>query len=256
MPPPAAPPVPSTPHRVVVTAPPYVPVYEVNGRIEDRLTKYLHRFSDACKSADLRIDVREYDLGSRFLRYMFPLLAGATRVELTMSGTVNNAPIDRHASAACAIGLFFGGDSQELARGCMHRCVDQFIAELDDVSNREPLAYAQFLARWQVLKWIATVTASVLYFAAYYFMVMRHAPFPNPAAGIMLGMLVGLGVYGAMSAVLLTAAPREYLVDEPRGQIVVRRTGVRDPSVFRVVMIVTFAFSLALAALCIWVLLM
>jgi hypothetical protein len=79
---------------------------------------------------------------------------------------------------------------------------------------------------------------------------MTKAAFPNPAAGILLALLVSIASYGFIACALLGASPCAFLVDEPRGQSIMRKVGVQSPIGFRFAMFFTVVLMPAILWLC------
>lgn len=200
--------------------------------------------------ADLHISVDEYDPGSRFLRYMFPFLAGAARVKMSVSGTVNGETISFAPStgihAARYIG-FLGGESEGMLEACLQDCIGDICLIIDKAAGRQRSSYARVWGQLQFVRWIV---AAFVFVAFLGISLVLH---PLKPGDNRIGKVVGLVVVslfasaasaGTVTAFGMFVAPSDFLLNHPNGRKLMRRTGVKSPGALSFAAILIFLISL------------
>lgn len=190
------------------------------------------------RESDLSLSIDRYDPGSQFMRYMFPFLAGAARVALSITGSVNGQPVNASSRAACYMG-FFGGDSQKMLEICLQDCLIKILLAIDAAAGRAQTPFARFWNRLRIACWVLAAMAAVTYAA-----VFAAVRLPNPGrngAGGEVGLIIMGSVFMAVSCLGIVTlgpllfAPREFLLNDPRGMKLMSRAGTRIPAMMKVV---------------------
>lgn len=230
-------------HRIVVSQAARVLEPGVAGYLETRLREHLTRYGDSYYQADLRLHVVEYDPGSQVLRYLVPFLAGAATVVVTMSGTVNGAPVEQRVAASRYVGVF-GGSSNTLARSCLDQCLTKIEIALGVHLDRPPATYSKFLTRLRLINCLVAAAASTTFAFLYPWSARRLAREPSQFVWVFYSLVIAVATYGVISMAALLFAPRSFLTDDPQGRQLLRRVGVSTPSAARLIAALLLGISL------------
>jgi hypothetical protein len=221
---------------------------EILGKVSEAIRDHLTASPDGTfRETDLSLSIDMYEPGSQFMRYMFPILAGAARVTMSMTGTVNGTPVDTSTRAARYWGVF-GGNSQSLLTGCLKDCICNILLEIDAASGREPLPFARFWRRWQIDRWVVVAGTAATYAAVCAGLHLSKAVGNgrDDWEGIMFGgsLITALSTLGVATLGPMVFAPRKFLLNDPRGMRIMSRVGANSTEVMRVIAAVISLISI------------
>jgi hypothetical protein len=236
---------------------------DVPEAVFERIRRAIDSHRDAVEEgvfndADLSISVDQYDPGSQFLRYMFPFLAGAARVKISVTGTVNRESIEAETSAARYIGAF-GGSSERMLKACLQDCIADLDFEIDAAAGREVPPFARFWRHIRLVRWVIAAVVFIVFLGLFLAFHPAKPGAKNDGGEILVMFLGGLfasaASFGIISFSALIFAPGDFLLNQRDGMKAMTRIGVTSPLALRIVATLVLLISCGAFALAVMFLL-
>ncbi len=212
------------------------------GRLDSMVRKHL-RNAEVFRQVDLRVTVQVHDPGSRLLRYLLPLLPGASaRTRIAIKGTLNGTEVDRTVGGSRHIG-FLGGSSDKMLDECFQVACGEVLIALDRAAGRPVSSFTQIWNAVRIGKWVVALLVFALYVPVYY-----HSRIPRPGVtpgfnlffALLIGVFSALGVFGVLAMGIVVVAPSHFYLKDARGVRTMATLGVKSVAAARTAALVLF----------------
>jgi hypothetical protein len=210
---------------------------------------------EVVRQADLHVAVVRWDAGSRFQRYMLPLMAGAARVSIAVAGSINGKWINETVHAARYVGGF-GGSSRVMCDACLQECIGKVLSVIDRTAGRKASSFSQVWRNIHVAKWVACAVVCVGYASLYAIVQIPRSRVQNIGFSLFIlasaTLMASAGVLGIITMASLVIAPTEFLKSDPRGIRAMARAGVKNVIALRMVAVIVGIAAVVVFAASLW----
>ncbi|MHB8974909.1 MAG: hypothetical protein ACYC3X_31385 [Pirellulaceae bacterium] len=211
--------------------------------------------ADVFREASLRLFICCSDPESPW--YRFPLLAGAAKVSIAVSGTVNGAKIDEKVNTARFTGAF-GGSSEGMLDACLLDCTGKVLLVLDRVAGRKASTFSQVWSTIQFTKWLAFAVTLIGYAILYAVVQLPRSKVQSTGFNLFIlasaSFMASVGIFGIIAMAALVCAPTEFLKSDPRGINAMSRAGIRNVIALRGAALIIGLMASAMDLFAVWVL--